>query len=176
IVGWVGPGEWLKYTVNVASAGTYTVSFRVAALGQGGTFHLEMNGTDVTGSVTVPNTGDWQAWQTVSRTVTLAAGQQVARLVMDSTGTYAVGNLDYMQFVAAASIPPPSGNGPAAPNSPNPPVGAVGATTQPNLGWQASGATSYEIRLGTTNPPPTVVASTTQWWYQPSLSGGTTYY
>src|SRR5581483_8419852 len=55
LVGWVSPGEWLKYSVNVAAAGKYTVAFRVASAGQGGTFHLEMNGTDVTGPVAVPN-------------------------------------------------------------------------------------------------------------------------
>ena len=30
-VGWTGAGQWFKYTVNVATAGAYTVSFRVAA-------------------------------------------------------------------------------------------------------------------------------------------------
>lgn len=49
VVGWVSAGEWLNYTVNVAAAGTYTAAFRVAALGQGGTFHLALNGSDVTG-------------------------------------------------------------------------------------------------------------------------------
>jgi len=37
-VGWVSPGEWLTYAVNVASAGTYTIEVRVASPGAGGTF------------------------------------------------------------------------------------------------------------------------------------------
>ena len=30
-MGWTNPGQWFKYTVTVATAGTYTVSFRVAS-------------------------------------------------------------------------------------------------------------------------------------------------
>jgi PKD repeat protein len=100
-VGWVVAGEWLNYSVNVASAGSYTVTFRVAVPGQGGTFHLEMNGANVTGPMTVPSTGDWQTYATVSQTVTLAAGPQVARLVMDTAPASYVGNFDSMQFAAS---------------------------------------------------------------------------
>ncbi len=94
-VGWVAPGEWLAYTVNLSAGGTYTAQFRVASYGPGGTFHLEAGGADVTGPITVPDTGWWQTWQTVSRTVTLPAGQQVLKLVMDSAGANAVGNFDW---------------------------------------------------------------------------------
>jgi endonuclease/exonuclease/phosphatase family metal-dependent hydrolase len=180
VVGWVSAGEWLNYTVNVASAGTYTATFRVASSGQGGVFHLEMNGTNVTGPLTVPNTGGWDSWQVVTKAVTLNAGAQVARLVMDSIGGVAVGNFDWMQFTASASSPPPpppTGSGPSAPSSPNPPNGTIGETTTPNLSWQSSGATSYSVRLGTSNPPPVVVSSSGDYWYPPpALNGGTTYY
>jgi hypothetical protein len=101
-VGWVAPGEWLNYSINVSAAGTYTVNFRVASAGQGGTFHLEINGANITGSLTVPNTGGWQNWQTVSQTISLAAGAQMARLVMDSNGSVAVGNFDWFEFVSGA--------------------------------------------------------------------------
>ena len=30
-IGWTAAGQWFNYTVNVATAGTYTVSFRVAS-------------------------------------------------------------------------------------------------------------------------------------------------
>src|SRR6185312_443024 len=42
-VGWTAAGEWLNYTVNVAAAGSYAVTFRVASSGPGGSFHLEMS-------------------------------------------------------------------------------------------------------------------------------------
>ena len=83
-VGWIAASEWLAYTVNVGAAGTYSLTFRVASSGPGGTFHLEMNGSDVTGPITVPDTGGWQSWQSVGTTVSLNAGTQLARLVMDT--------------------------------------------------------------------------------------------
>src|SRR5437899_691843 len=41
-VGWTAPGEWLNYTVNVASAGSYTATLRVASPG-GGAMHVGFN-------------------------------------------------------------------------------------------------------------------------------------
>src|SRR5262249_48005314 len=35
-VGWIAAREWLNYTVNVATAGTYTIDARVASMGAGG--------------------------------------------------------------------------------------------------------------------------------------------
>ena len=103
LVGWVGAGEWLKYSVNVQNAGAYDVDFYVASYGQGGVFHLEMNGVPVSGGITIPNTGGWQSWQTVTARVQLQAGQQVLRVVMDSNGDYAVGNFDWIRFRTAGS-------------------------------------------------------------------------
>src|SRR5262249_40228283 len=104
-VGWVSAGEWLAYTVDVASAGTYTVTFQVASVGSGGTFHLQMDGTDVTGPLTVPDTGGWLRFQTISKTVTLKAGLQMSLLVMDTAGQYAVGNFDWMEFSPQSTTP-----------------------------------------------------------------------
>jgi hypothetical protein len=104
-IGWTRPGEWLTYTVNVTAAGTYTLEFRVAARAEGATFHLEVNGVDKTGPLTIPNTGSYQTWQTVSKSqVSLAAGQQVWRLVIDSLGPSGVGgNINYIRAVAGSS-------------------------------------------------------------------------
>jgi len=97
LVGWVAAGEWLNYTVNVAVAGTYAIDVRVASNGVGGTFHIEVNGVNKTGAISVPSTGSWQTWQTITKTgVTLSAGQQVIRVVMDSIGASgAVANFNW---------------------------------------------------------------------------------
>ncbi len=116
-VGWVGAGEWLKYTVNVASAGVYNLDVRVASAGAGGTFHIEANGVNVTGTLAVPSTGGWQAWTTIRKSgITLTSGPQVWRVVMDSNGgtTGAVGNFNYFKLTAAASASTPFGGTPAA--------------------------------------------------------------
>jgi len=119
-VGWVAAGEWLKYTVNVSAAGSYDIDVRVASAGIGGTFHIEANGTDITGQVTVPNTGSWQKWTTVRKAaVSLNAGQQVWRLVMDSNGatTSAVGNFNYIRVTPRTIGTPYGGTAAALPGT-----------------------------------------------------------
>jgi phosphatidylserine/phosphatidylglycerophosphate/cardiolipin synthase-like enzyme len=108
-VGWMAVGEWLKYTVNVTTAGTYDIQVRVAAPRDGGTFHIEVDGVDRTGPMTIPNTGAWQNWTTITRTgVALNAGQQVWRLVIDSMPPGgAVGNVNWIRAVASGGEPPP---------------------------------------------------------------------
>lgn len=106
-VGWIVAGEWLNYTVNVTTAGTYTIEARVASSGTGGTFHIEANGVDKTGPISIPDTGGWQMWTTVTKTnVSLSAGSQVWRLVFDSAGPGgAVGNLNYIRLTTGGGTP-----------------------------------------------------------------------
>jgi len=85
----------------VSTAGTYTVTFRVAnGTTANGTFHLQnASGTNLSGTVTVAPTGGWQTWANVTATVTLPAGQQILRWVQDTgAGTC---NLNSMSFAAA---------------------------------------------------------------------------
>lgn len=102
-LGYAQAGEWLNYTVNVAAAGTYRIDMRVANPAAGATFHIEVDGTNVSGTLGVPNTAGWQRWTTVSaRRVTFSAGTHTMRLVFDTTATNGfVGNLNWMQVVAA---------------------------------------------------------------------------
>jgi hypothetical protein len=97
-IGWTAGGQWFRYTVNVATAGTYTVTFEVASLnGATDGFHLSnSSGTNLTGSVNVPATGAWQTWTTVTASVTLPAGQQVLTLSQDNGGW----NIDSFAFAA----------------------------------------------------------------------------
>ena len=87
LVGWTAAGEWLNYTVNVATTGTYTIDVRLASPSAGGTFHIEVNGVNKTGAITVPNTGGWSTWMTVTKAgIALAAGTQIVKVVMDTIG------------------------------------------------------------------------------------------
>jgi hypothetical protein len=98
VVGWAGAGEWLKYSVNVSATGSYDIGVRVAHEGDGGTFHIEVNGIDVTGPVRVPLTGGWDSWATVTIPgIWLNSGEQVWRLVMDANGyAGATGNFNWI--------------------------------------------------------------------------------
>lgn len=107
--GWTTGGQWFRYTVNVATAGTYTVTFRVAALtAVTDGFHIaNSSGTNLSGNVNVPATGAWQTWTNVTASVTLPAGQQVLTIDQDTAGW----NLNYVAF---ASTGGPYGGTPAA--------------------------------------------------------------
>jgi hypothetical protein len=102
-------GEWLKYTVNVATTGTYTLETRVANIGTGATFRVEVDGVDQTGLIPVPDTGGWQTWQTITKTgLSLTAGTRVLRVVLVAAGSGGgVGNLNWFKLVSASAPPPP---------------------------------------------------------------------
>lgn len=99
-LGWARVGEWVKYTVNVTATRTYAMSVRVANLGSGATFRIEVDGVDRTGPISVPNTGGWDTWQTIPVPISLTQGQCVIRLVMltPNAENTSVGNFGYFLF------------------------------------------------------------------------------
>jgi glucuronoarabinoxylan endo-1,4-beta-xylanase len=84
-VGYVDPNDWLDYPVTIPSSGVYTISFRLACALGTGSFQLK-SGANVLASVTVPNTGGWQNWQTVNVTANLTAGAQTLRIAFTGIG------------------------------------------------------------------------------------------
>jgi hypothetical protein len=103
-VGWTDAGEWLNYTVAVQAAGDYTVTLNVASIG-GATMHVGFNGPSQGQwkSVTIPATGGWQSWTTVSVPVTLGAGTQQMTLLFDTGGM----NLNSSMVTSASGGPGP---------------------------------------------------------------------
>jgi alpha-L-fucosidase len=93
-VGWTHAGEWMAYTVTVSKTATYQISFYVASAYDSGKLHLECDGADKTGIISVPNTTGFQNWVIVKKTVNLSAGQHVLKLVVD--GDFF--NIDKMVF------------------------------------------------------------------------------
>ena len=108
-VGWTKAGEWLKYTVNVQAAGTYSLQTRLAQVGTGGRFHIEVGSSYVSGPITVPNTGAWDAWQTITTPgIQLPAGVTTIRVVLDAVGTGgAVAGFNWFQLASGSSPPTP---------------------------------------------------------------------
>lgn len=108
-IGWVAAGEWLKYTVSVSVVASYTLELRLSAPGTGGVLHLEVDGTDVTGPVAVPNTGGWQTWQSVLVPgIALNTGLHVLRLAFDTAGSSgSVANVNFMRWrIPGVNVPP----------------------------------------------------------------------
>ena len=66
-------------------------------------FHIELNraGGYPTGTLTIPDTGGWQTWTTMSTSVYLSPGIYVMRVVFDAAGPGGdVGNLNFLRFTA----------------------------------------------------------------------------
>jgi hypothetical protein len=118
-VGWNIAGEWMAYTVNVVSSGSYNITAHVASGNGGGTFHLEFgpvgqiggNGVTTSPEFNVPNTGGWGGSSYKDITVSgisLNAGTQWVRLVKDGGPGGWVGNIDYLSFSGSSNSANPT--------------------------------------------------------------------
>ncbi|HEV2693944.1 MAG TPA: carbohydrate-binding protein [Verrucomicrobiae bacterium] len=102
-VGYANTGSYAVYqNVNFA-AGFTNVNARIASAGAGGTLEFRLDGTAGTliSTVTLPVTGGWQTWQTVSGSVTNAIG--LHNLYVVFKGGSGVGNLNWFQFGGAVN-------------------------------------------------------------------------
>eukprot|EP00903_Cladosiphon_okamuranus_P008293 g7980.t1 len=112
-VGWIRPGEFLRYTVNVVkSVAAFDFKFHVAApsaFDDSGSFRIVTGGTgcddyttDLSGLVTVPSTGGWGNFASLpisgSGTRGLSVGPAVIWLCVESAGF----NIDSFTMTAAA--------------------------------------------------------------------------
>ena len=147
-IGWTTPGQWFNYTVNVSSAGTYTVAFRVSSpYGITDALHIaNSSGTSLTGAVAVPNTGGYETWTTVDASITLPAGQQTLTVEQDSNGW----NFHFMAFTQG------SGGGGGGPTGDQPfggtPAAVPGTVQVANYDTGGSGV-AYKVAAsnGTAN-------------------------
>lgn len=94
VVGYIDAGEWFKYTnVNIPQAGTYKVEYRVASAIQTAQFTLDKNGVGL-GTISVPSTGGWGAYTTISHNIYLPAGAQNLAIYANSGGF----NIDWIKL------------------------------------------------------------------------------
>ncbi len=150
-------GEWLKYTVGVATSGTYNLDVRLANRSPGGQFHLEVDGVNVSGTVSAPNTGAWTTYQTLTVPLsgTLSAGTHVLRLAMDTNSSNGfVANINWFRLNLTQ----------AAPNGPTVSAGSNQSVNQPFAATLSGSVTE-------TNPP----GALTSTWSQVSGPGTTTF-
>jgi chitinase len=145
-IGWTAAGQWFKYTVNVATAGTYTVSLRLASpSGVTDGLHIaSSSGANLSGNINVPATGGWQTWTTVTATVTLPAGQQTLTIDQDNGGW----NIHQLTF--ASSTTPPANT--VTVSSPGNQTGTVGAAASLKVSGTDS-ATGQTLTFSATGLP-----------------------
>ena len=109
LVGWIQTGEWLEYTVDVPTAGTYALEARVSSPYADRRFEIVADGGSVSsGPINVEQTGGWNTWRTVVVDgLALNEGTQTLRFNMLSSDF----NLDYVDFTlnsTSRTIPPTS--------------------------------------------------------------------
>lgn len=93
---YINQGEWLEFTVDVKASGYYQVKARVGSTTETGSFRLDFNDADVSGTISVPNTGGWESWQEIEGVIELQEGIQIMRLYAVTGGF----NIDYLDFIA----------------------------------------------------------------------------
>jgi beta-glucosidase len=171
-VGWIDPNDWMEYSVNVQTAGNYTVSYRIASNIAAPILQLKTPVTTYT--VNLSNTGGYQTWTTITNTIALNAGVQTIRVTALTNGF----NFNWMQFatvsgtnVALNKVTTSSSNEGAFVSS-NAVDGNTGmrwasnytsnewiaidltqnyAITKVVLNWEAASAKSFDVEVSTNN-------------------------
>ncbi|WP_445749365.1 glycosyl hydrolase [Polaribacter sp.] len=96
-IGWLSAGEWLEYTIDVATAGKYDLSFRYTSGNSngGGPFYFEIDGKKISSDFSVSSTGNWSTWATkVVNNIEFTQGKHILRLVI-SSGEFNLGKLTF---------------------------------------------------------------------------------
>lgn len=86
VVGWIAPGEWLEYTIDVQEAAYYFLNLRYACGNPngGGPIILASDGEVIGTGITVNYTGSWEAWTGKTATnIPLKSGKQVLRIYFE---------------------------------------------------------------------------------------------
>jgi len=102
-LGYLTSGSFVVYNnMDFGSSGSISaVNVRTASAGNGGTatFYLDSVSSTPIATVSLPVTGGWQTWQTVSGTVTGASGVHNLYVVFTGGGTTdSISNVNWFQF------------------------------------------------------------------------------
>ena len=108
-IGFLDPGDFLEYEVEVLTAGGYQIAFRTAAEYGTGQLALQLIDRDGNvqpiGSPIFTNTGGWQNWQTI--TIGAASGLVPGRYTLRVEIVQAPFNLNWMEFQLATNTTRP---------------------------------------------------------------------
>ncbi len=94
-LGYIDPGDWVEYEVNVSETGYYKGNLRVAAASNTGQVIIQTPDDDIFNQATVTTlvTGGWQVWRSVPVEIILHEGPQRLRLFAQ-TANYNINWLD----------------------------------------------------------------------------------
>ncbi|WP_078059894.1 carbohydrate-binding protein [Gracilibacillus timonensis] len=105
-VGWNQTDEWLTYNVDVQESGLYNVELELATTFSDAEVRLWLDDeTDLTGAVDVPNTGDWNNWETLTMEgIELPEGEHTLKLEI-VTGEFDMSTLTFRAFDVHKPLP-----------------------------------------------------------------------
>lgn len=93
-LGYIGDGNWAEYAIENNTLNTaYQISFRLASPNTGGLINFYIDDVNV-GSVSAPNTGNWQVYQSVLSNITISPGKHYLKVVATKSGF----NFNYMDI------------------------------------------------------------------------------
>jgi len=104
-LGWINDGDWSSYLVKIPSAGTYTLTARVAtASEEESTITVTDTAGKVLGSITVDpsKTDGWNDWYETKGSLDLAAGEQKLVFTYNGGDMYLM-NVDWYEIKADAT-------------------------------------------------------------------------
>ena len=95
-IGYCEEGEWMNYSVDVKETSRYTISISAGTDNPDASFQFLIDGQEVTGVISAPNTGSFTDYSTVmARTKEISAGPHTLQLKI--TGSWV--DIDNMKFV-----------------------------------------------------------------------------
>ena len=94
-VGWIDTNDYLEYTLTVLEAGNYTINYQVAAESVAGEIKLYGKSALPLTTTSLPITGGWQIWQSVTSDVFYLSEGIYTFRIRASIGGF---NLDYFEF------------------------------------------------------------------------------
>ena len=112
-IGWLDSGDFAKYRANVAKGGQYLFEARVASDWSTGQMDVKVDENIVT-SFSIPNTGGWQSWQTLSLSFYLSSGDHTLEFAFPGGGF----NINWVSFTAETNSSPTGIPSPAPSQAP----------------------------------------------------------
>jgi hypothetical protein len=100
-VGWTANGEYLEYQITVPESGRYKAIARAATIRNNSQFTVAINGNQIGGTQSIPNTGGWQSYQDIEADLgNLSVGDYTLRYTFVGGSS----NLNYIEIQEEAGV------------------------------------------------------------------------
>jgi len=98
-VGWIEPGDWMKYNVQILQSGAYRIRSRISGFADGSSTISIEDDTETT--ISHQSTNGWQSWQDFySENINLQAGNHTITFTAHNDAF----NVNYFEFELVSSI------------------------------------------------------------------------